>query len=47
VQFEMFKWIDREIGEEDANEFLAFSTQCAVVALSTKVAVKAAAIAKR
>ncbi len=42
VQLELVKWLTREVGEDRADEVLAFSELCHVVPLDTRIAVLAA-----
>jgi predicted nucleic acid-binding protein len=46
VQYELARCLTREVSEDAADDTLAFSTQCVVASLSTKLAVQAADIAK-
>jgi predicted nucleic acid-binding protein len=46
VQYELARCLTREVSENAADDTLAFSTQCVVASLSTKLAVQAADIAK-
>lgn len=41
VQFELSKWLLREVGEEKADQVIAFSQQCMVVPLDTRIALLA------
>lgn len=42
VQLEVVKWLTRELSEESAHEFVAFTEQCDVVSLTTEIALIAA-----
>lgn len=44
VQIELAKWLNREVGEANADRVAAFTGQCIVVPLDTKIALAAAAI---
>ena len=44
VQLELAKWLTREVGEDKAEEVIAFTQMCVVVDLDTKVALAAAEI---
>ena len=44
VQLELAKWLDREVGEDKADEVVAFTQMCFVVPLDTKIALAAAEI---
>jgi predicted nucleic acid-binding protein len=46
VQLELAKWLVREIGEEKADQVLAFSQLCRVVPLDTAIALAAADICR-
>lgn len=41
VQHELAKWVARELGEDDADRVVAFSMECRVVPLDTRVALRA------
>ncbi|MEL5850192.1 MAG: type II toxin-antitoxin system VapC family toxin [Candidatus Igneacidithiobacillus chanchocoensis] len=41
VQFELSKWLLREVGEEKADQVIAFSQKCMVVPLDTHIALLA------
>ena len=47
VQLELAKWCQRELSEDVANEIIAFSTECVVVDLDTRLALNAAELATR
>jgi predicted nucleic acid-binding protein len=42
VQYELAKWLTREVGEEAADRTIAFTTTCAVIDLDTTIALLAA-----
>ena len=42
VQFELSKWLLREVGEEEADQVIAFSQKCVVVSIDTRIALLAA-----
>lgn len=42
VQLELSKWLQRELGEEDADLVIAYTQKCVVVPLDTTVALLAA-----
>ncbi|MGJ0511655.1 type II toxin-antitoxin system VapC family toxin [Methylocystis sp.] len=42
VQLELFKWMSREVGEDRADEVIAFTQLCVVAVLDTKIALTAA-----
>ncbi|MFM1990763.1 MAG: hypothetical protein RJA99_3720 [Pseudomonadota bacterium] len=42
VQLELSKWVTRELGEDEADRVIAFSQECRVVPLDTRVALRAA-----
>jgi predicted nucleic acid-binding protein len=42
VQLELSKWLAREIGEEAADQMIAYTLKCRVVALDTHIALLAA-----
>ena len=46
VQFELARYLAREVSEEAADETIAFSTQCVVAPLDTWLALQAAQIAE-
>ena len=46
VQYELARCLTREVSEDAADDTLAFSTECVVTSLSTRLAVQAAEIAK-
>jgi predicted nucleic acid-binding protein len=44
VQLELSKWLVREVGEEQADEVIAYTQKCEVVPLDTAIALLAAAL---
>jgi len=46
VQYELARCLTREVSEDAADDTMAFSTECVVTSLSTRLAVQAAEIAK-
>lgn len=42
VQLELWKWLSREVGEEKADQVIAFTQVCQVVPLDTEIALAAA-----
>lgn len=42
VQLEVTKWLTHEVGEDKADQVIAFTDTCQVVALDTKIALAAA-----
>lgn len=42
VQLELAKWLTREVGEEQADQMIAFTQKCVVVPLDTRIALLAA-----
>lgn len=46
VQYELSRCLTREVSEDAADDTIAFSTECVVTSLSTRLAVQAAEIAK-
>jgi len=42
VQLELAKWLNREVGEDKADQVVAFTQMCAVAPLDTKIALSAA-----
>lgn len=46
VQYELARCLTREVSEDAADDTIAFSTQCVVMSLSTRLALQAAEIAK-
>jgi hypothetical protein len=47
VQLELAKWLTREIGEEKADQVIAFTETCNVVNLDTSIALSAAELCSR
>lgn len=47
VQLELAKWLTREVGEEAADQAIAFSQLCVVVPLDTEIALSAANLSRR
>ncbi len=41
VQFELSKWLLREVGEDKADQVIAFSQKCVIVPLDTRIALLA------
>lgn len=46
VQLEVAKWLMRELSEDYAHEFIAFTEQCDVVPLTTEIALGAAELCR-
>jgi predicted nucleic acid-binding protein len=44
VQFELAKWMTREMGEDAADDVVAFSQTCVVAPLDTSIAIAAASL---
>jgi len=44
VQLELTKWLAREVGEDKADQVIAFTQMCVLVPLDTKIALSAAEI---
>ena len=42
VQLELAKWVTREVGEEQADQMIAFTQKCIVAPLDTRIALAAA-----
>ncbi len=42
VQLELAKWLAREVGEDQADQMIAYTQKCVVVPLDTNIALKAA-----
>jgi len=42
VQLELYKWLLREVGEDKADEVMAYTQECVVVPLDTAIALQAA-----
>jgi predicted nucleic acid-binding protein len=47
VQYELAKWVTREIGEDKADQVIAFTETCVVVDLDTVIALSAADLSSR
>ncbi len=47
VQLELAKWLAREVGEDKADQVVAFTQMCRVVPLDTKIALLAAELCSR
>jgi len=47
VQLELAKWLAREIGEDEADQVIAFTQTCIVVDLDTPIALSAAELCAR
>ena len=47
VQLELAKWLAREVGEDKADQVVAFTQMCFVVPLDTKIALAAAEICSK
>ena len=47
VQLELSKWLTREVGEDEADEMIAYTQECRVVALDTSLALLAADMHRR
>jgi predicted nucleic acid-binding protein len=47
VQLELAKWLVREVGEDKADQVVAFTQMCLVVPLDTKIALAAAEICSK
>lgn len=47
VQLELAKWLGRELGEDKADQVLAFMQMCKTVPLDTKIALSAAELCVR
>ena len=47
VQFELAKWLTREVGEDKADRVIAFTQTCIVVELDTAIALSAAELSER
>lgn len=47
VQLELAKWLTREVGEDRADQVIAFSQICKIAPLDTKVALAAAELCAR
>lgn len=42
VQFELAKWLSREIGQDEADRVIAFTQTCRIAPLDTRIALSAA-----
>jgi predicted nucleic acid-binding protein len=42
VQLELSKWLAREVGEDQADQVIAFTQKCVVIPLDTRIALTAA-----
>ena len=42
VQLELAKWLAREVGEDEADQVIAYTQKCVVAALDTRIALHAA-----
>ena len=42
VQLELAKWLTREVGEDEADQLIAYTQKCVVVPLDTALALRAA-----
>ena len=47
IQLELAKWLAREVGEEKADQVIAYTQMCVLVPLDTKIALSAAEICGR
>ena len=47
IQFELYRWIEREQGEETALEIIGITEQAEVIPLSTRIALYAAEMSKQ
>lgn len=47
VQLELAKWLTREVGEDRADQVIAFSQTCRIAPLDTKIALAAAELCAR
>ena len=47
VQLELAKWLTREVGEDKADQAIAFTETCFVIALDTTLALSAAEVSGR
>ena len=46
VQLELMKWLTREVGEDKADQVIAFTQVCRVVPLDTEIALAAAEVCR-
>jgi len=47
VQYELARWLTREVGDDKADEVIAFTQTCVVVELTTPIALMAAELSAR
>ena len=47
VQLELTKWLAREVGEDKADQVIAFTQMCVVAPLDTKIALAAAELCRK
>ena len=47
VQLELAKWLTREMGEDQADQMIAYTQHCVVVPLDTKIALLAAELCSK
>ena len=47
VQLELAKWLAREVGEDQADQVIAFTQKCIVAPLDTRIALSAADLHRR
>ncbi|RWO41961.1 MAG: type II toxin-antitoxin system VapC family toxin [Mesorhizobium sp.] len=47
VQLELAKWLTREVGEDKADQTIAFTQVCTVVPLDTEIALAAAEVCRK
>jgi predicted nucleic acid-binding protein len=47
VQLELCKWLTREVGEAEADQVIAYTQNCVVAALDTKIALQAAELRRQ
>lgn len=47
IQFELYRWIERELNEEKALEVIGITEQAQVIPLSTRIALDAAELSKQ
>ena len=46
VQLEVYKWLLREVGEDAADQFVAYTLGCSVIPLDTALAIEAARLCR-
>jgi len=46
VQYELARWLAREVSEDAVDDTIAFSTQCVVIDLTTRLALEAVEISR-